>query len=34
MRRQNVRRAEAIYDQELQQLRRDGLLQPEREWER
>ena len=29
-----VRRADAIYDQYLQQLRREGLLQPERGWER
>ena len=29
-----VRRADAIYDQHIQQLRREGLLEPERGWER
>ena len=28
------RRADAIYDQHIQQLRREGLLEPERGWER
>ena len=29
-----VWRADAIYDRYLQQLRREGLLEPERGWER
>ena len=32
--REYVRRADAIYDQHIQQLRREGLLEPERGWER
>jgi len=31
---QYVRRADRIYDQYLKQLRREGLLEPERGWER
>ena len=31
---QYVRRADGIYDQYLKQLRREGLLEPERGWER
>ena len=29
-----VQRADAIYDQYLRQLRREGLLEPERGWDR
>ncbi len=32
--REYVRRADAIYDQYVQQLRREGLLEPQRGWER
>ena len=32
--REYVRRADAIYDEYVQQLRREGLLEPERGWRR
>ena len=32
--REHVRRADAIYDEHLQAIRREGLLEPERGWER